>query len=380
MKIAKQLARSLVILTFVPLAYAQSMSGWLGDLPVEKDYRLRRISSYDRSGGSDDFRPLEPGQTLTLLDEKGPGQISHIWITEDSSERYHLKKLVLRMYWDDEHDPSVEAPLGDFFGLGNGDYFMYQSAPLAVGSEKALNCFFPMPFNKAARITLTNEGVGKVGAVYYNIDMRAYSKPFPPDTFYFHAQYRQCAPCKGWDWEWDGDPGWDGPKVYATKNLDFEGNYVFLEAKGRGHFVGVTQSVFQNQDCWWGEGDDMIFVDGEKLPSINGTGSEDYYLGAWNFRGGPTNYLLFGNPVVGEGFYAGSRWSVYRFHLDSPIPFTQSIRVTIEHGQANHRSDNYFSVAYWYQAEPHAAFPPLPPVDARLPRIYPVGGPGNVQK
>jgi hypothetical protein len=162
-------------------------------------------------------------------------------------------------------------------------------------------------------------------------------------------------------------------------NLEGEGNYVFLQAKGRGHFVGVTHSIFQNQDDWWGEGDDMIFVDGERLPSINGTGSEDYYLGAWGFDAGATNYLLFGDPVAG-GYNAGARWSVYRFHLDSPIPFTQSIRVTIEHGHANHRSDNYFSVAYWYQAEPHAPFPPLPPVDTRLPRLYPVGGPGNMPK
>jgi len=123
----------------------------------------------------------------------------------------------------------------------------------------------------------------------------------------------------------------------------------------------------------------MIFVDGEKRPSINGTGSEDYYLGAWGFAGGPSSYLLFGVPVTG-GYIAGSRSSVYRFHLDAPIPFKESIRVTIEHGHANHRSDNFFSVAYWYQAEPHAPFPPLPAVDARIPRIYPVGGPGNAGK
>jgi hypothetical protein len=345
-------------------------------LAVEKAYRLKRISSYDRSGGNADYRATEPGQTLTLLDEKGPGEISHIWITLDSPEKYYLKKLVLRMYWDGEHDPSVEAPLGDFFGLGNGDYFMYQSLPLAVGSGQALNCFFPMPFNSAARITVTNEGTQKVATFWYNIDMRVCSKPLSPDTFYFHAQYRQCTPCQGWtsDWRSNGDL-----KVNNKLNLEGEGNYVFLEAKGRGHFVGVTQSILQNQDDWWGEGDDMIFVDGERLPSINGTGSEDYYLGAMGFSGGASNYLLFGVPVVG-GFNAGARWSVYRFHLDSPIPFTQSIRVTIEHGHANHRSDNYFSVAYWYQAEPHAPFPPLPPVDIRLPRMYAVGGPGNVPK
>lgn len=355
---------------------AQSLSGWLGDLIKPKDYTLKRISSYDRTGANDDFRPIAPGETLTLLDEKGPGEISHLWITIASPERYHLKKLVLRMYWDGESEPSVEAPIGDFFGLGNGEYFQYQSLPLAVGSVKALNCFFPMPFNKSAKITVSNEGKLKVGSFYYNIDLRAYAKPFPAETYYFHAQYRQCAPCQGWtnDWKSNGDP-----KVGDKPNLDGEGNYIFLEATGRGHFVGVTESIFQNQDDWFGEGDDMIFVDGEKLPSINGTGSEDYYLGAWGFDGGPFNYLLFGEPVFG-GFNAGGRWSLYRFHLDSPIPFTQSIRVTIEHGHANHRSDNFFSVAYWYQAEPHGAFPPLPPVETRIPRIYPVGGPGNAGK
>jgi hypothetical protein len=366
----------LAIFLLASSGFSQSLSGWLGDLPQPKDYSLKRISSWDRTGANADSRPIAPGQVLTLLEEKGPGEISHIWITISSPEKYHLKKLVLRMYWDGESEPSVEAPIGDFFGLGNGDYFLYQSLPLAVGSAKALNCFFPMPFKDSAKITVTNEGALTVDDFYYNIDMRVYAKPLPADTFYFHAQYRQCTPCKGWtnDWASNGDE-----KVDKKPNLDGEGNYLFLEAAGRGHFVGVTQSILQNQDDWWGEGDDMIFVDGEKRPSINGTGSEDYYLGAWGFEAGASNYLLFGVPVMG-GYSAGARWSVYRFHLDSPIPFTKSIRVSIEHGHANHRSDNFFSVAYWYQSEPHAKFPPLPSVDARIPRIYPVGGPGNAGK
>ncbi len=376
MRTLKGTAFLLVIVFAVPIAWAQSFSGWQDELPAPKHYRLKRISSADPTGGNADFRTIEPGDTLTLVDEKGPGLISHIWVTIGSDEPYHLKKLVLRMYWDDEREPSVETPIGDFFGLGNGDYFVYQSLPLAVGSAKALNSFFPMPFNKSARITMTNQGMQKVQSFYYNVDVRVYDRPLAPDTFYFHAQYRQCTPCQGWtnDWNSNGDP-----KVNDRKNLDGEGNYVFLEAAGRGHFVGVTQSVFQNQDDWWGEGDDMIFVDGEKLPSINGTGSEDYYLGAWGFAGEPFTYLLFGAPIVGKNV-AGSRSSVYRFHLDSPIPFTKSIRVTIEHGNANHRSDNFFSVAYWYQAEPHAKFPVLPSVEDRLPRIYPTGGPGNAGK
>jgi hypothetical protein len=157
-------------------AFAQTplgLSGWITSLSQPKDYVLKRISSWDRSGANADYRPLEPGQTLTLLDEKGPGEISHVWITINSSESYHLKKLVLRMYWDGESEPSVEAPIGDFFGLGNGEYFMYESLPLSVGSVKALNSFFPMPFNKSARITVTNEGSKQVGSFFFNIDMRA---------------------------------------------------------------------------------------------------------------------------------------------------------------------------------------------------------------
>jgi hypothetical protein len=135
-------------------------------------------------------------------------------------------------------------------------------------------------------------------------------------------------------------------------------------------------SVLQNQDNWWGEGDDMFFIDGEKTPSIVGTGSEDYFLGAWDFGGEPFSYQLYGAPVVGEEL-AGSRSSVYRFHLDQPIPFSKSFKATIEHGNANHRSDNFSSVAYWYQAEPHAPFPVLPFVQDRLPKLEPTGGPGN---
>ena len=354
---------------------AQDRAGWLSSLPEAKDYVQKRTSSYDRSGSNADARPIAPGETLTLLDEAGPGEISHIWVTIAAEDPNHLKALVLRMYWDGEAAPSVETPIGDFFGLGLGDYFLYESLPLSVGSNKALNCYFPMPFQKHARITVTNEGGGKVHAFYFNIDHRAYSKPLPADQLYFHAQYRQAAPAHGWmnEWKDNGDP-----RVNDGKNLDGKGNYVWMEATGRGHFVGVTMSILQNQDYWWGEGDDMFFVDGESTPSINGTGSEDYFLGAWGFAG-PFAYAQSGAPVKGAEV-AGSRTTVYRFHLDSPITFTKSLRATIEHGHANHRSDNFFSVAYWYQTEPHGAFPVMPSLEQRLPRIHPVGGPGNAGK
>ena len=369
--------RLAVLLAFsaltIPL-FSQDTSTWLSSLPEAKDYVQHRSSSYDRSGGNADARTVAPGETLTLLDDAGPGIVSHVWVTIATDDPDHLKALVLRMYWDGEATPSVEAPIGDFFGLGLGEYHLYQSAPLQVGSDKALNCFFPMPFQKHARVTVTNEGAIKTDAFYFNIDYRVYSKPLPADQLYFHAQYRQAAPAQGTTNQWKSNGDMDD-----KKNLNGEGNYVWLEATGRGHFVGVTMSVLQNQDKWWGEGDDMFFVDGEKLPSINGTGTEDYFLGAWDFGGHPFAYQLYGAPVVGSEL-AGGRSSVYRFHLDSPIPFTKSLRATIEHGHANHRSDNYYSVAYWYQTEPHAPFPALPSLEQRIPRIYPVGGPGNAGK
>jgi D-arabinan exo alpha-(1,3)/(1,5)-arabinofuranosidase (non-reducing end) len=372
----RKLMFSLVAFLLAAPALAQDLSGLMSSLANPHDYVLKRVSSYDRSGGNADMRKIGAGETLTVFEESGPGVITHIWFTIASPENAHLKKLVLRMFWDNESTPSVETPIGDFFGLGLGDYFMYQSFPLAVGSARALNSFFPMPFQKMAKITVTNEGKLPVDAFYFNIDYRAYKSALPAGTLYFHAQYRQATPNQGWTNQWQSN---GETLVDSRPNLTGEGNYVWLEATGRGHYVGVTMSVLQNQDQWWGEGDDMFFIDGEKLPSINGTGSEDYFLGAWDFGNQPFSYGLFGAPVKGDEV-AGSRSSVYRFHLDSPIPFTRSIRATIEHGHANHRSDNYFSVAYWYQTEPHGPFPPLPPVDQRLPKLFPVGGPGNAGK
>ena len=363
----------LLCVAFSCTAHAVAQVQSLDSLISPQNYQLKRISSYDRTGANADAVPIAPGETITLMDQAGPGIITHVWFTIASPEAMHLKKLVLRMYWDGETTPSVEAPIGDFFGLGLGQYFKYESAPLSVASDKALNCFFEMPFPRRARITVTNDGKEKVNSFYFNIDYRAYAAPLAKDTLYFHAQYRQATPNKGWtnNWTSNGDP-----LVNDKKNVTGEGNYVWMEAKGSGHFVGVTMSVLQNQDGWFGEGDDMFFIDGETTPSINGTGTEDYFLGAWDFGTHPFSYSTYGAPVTGEEL-AGGRTSLYRFHLDSPIPFTKSLKATIEHGHANVRSDNFFSVAYWYQTEPHAPFPKLPAVEDRLPKLFPTGGPGN---
>ncbi len=367
---------SLFLAVAARIAFVQLPSGaqnWMPDPTRQQTYTLHRSSSREATGANADARTITPGQTLTVLDANGPGMISHIWFTLDDGEPYALKRIVLRIYWDEETSPSVEAPIGDFFGLGNGVYVRWESLLLSAGADKALNSYFPMPYAHHARITVTDEGKHALSHIYWNIDYRDYPQPPPKDTLYFHAEYRQAQPNHGWTGNWyeNGDP-----IVNYHRNLDGKDNYEWFEAKGHGQFVGVTMSILQNQDGWWGEGNDMFQIDGD-APTIVGTGSEDYFLGSWDF-GGPQDFLLHGAPMVGKEL-AGERWSAYRFHLDSPIPFTQSMRASIEHGHANHRSDNFYSVAYWYQAEPHLAFPPLPDVDERIPTLQFVGGPGNAK-
>ena len=335
-----------------------------------RNYKTRRSSSWDRTGGNNDAVPVDPGKAATLLDVSGAGIVTHLWFTINSPDPMHLKSLVLRAWWDGEAAPSVEVPIGDFFGLGLGEYFVYQSALLAVAPIKAMNAYFQMPFAQSARLTLTNEGKVRTDNLYFAVDYVTLTS-LPSDLGRFHAQYRQAAPCKGWTNDWSNEYS---EKINDHKNLSGEGNYVFLEAEGKGHFVGVTHAVLQNQDGWFGEGDDMIFIDGDSMPTINGTGTEDYYNGAWDFGGQPFAYPHNGAPYMVDPERIGGRYCLYRWHIESPITFEKSIKVTIEHGHANNRSDDFYTTAYWYQTEPHAAFPPLPPPEARVPRLFAVGG------
>jgi D-arabinan exo alpha-(1,3)/(1,5)-arabinofuranosidase (non-reducing end) len=382
-RLARPLLVALAGCALAAPAGAQSPRHELDNLPFLRSYVSARVSSADPTGGNDDGNgrhPIEPGETRTLAALDGPGIITHMWFTIATRDRWHLKNLVLRIYWDAEATPSVETPIGDFFGLGLGKYFLYESGPLSVGSQKALNSYFPMPFRRSARITVTNDGDLATSSFYYNIDYEKHQS-LPDDMGYFHAQYRQAAPFHGWtdDWTRNGDT-----LVDRRPNRTGEDNYLILDARGHGHFVGVTESILQNQGDWWGEGDDMFVIDGAPLPQINGTGSEDYYLGAWCYGGcgidpfgskRPTfAYQRYGNPMNG-GDDRGAGWMVYRFHTDSPVVFQKSLRFSIEAGHANHRSDNYYTVAYWYQDEPHLAFPTLPPAADRIPRVRNTGGP-----
>jgi len=229
---------------------------------------------------------------------------------------------------------------------------------------KALNAYFKMPFATAAKITVSNEGAARVRSLYFAIDYGTLAI-LPDGVGRFHAQYRQAAPCKG--------------VVSDGKNLSGKDNYVFLEAAGKGHFEGVTQAVVQNEVGWFGEGDDMIFVDGDTMPTINGTGSEDYFNGAWGYGGQQFANMHQGVPYTADPEHIGGRYCQYRFHTEGPIAFEKSIKVTIEHGTANDRSDDFYSTAYWYQTEPHAAFPALPAAADRAPKVYAVGGAKGAQ-
>jgi hypothetical protein len=319
------------------------------NLATPPDYTTHRVSSHDREGGNQDWISIEPGETKTLAELDGPGAITHLWNTVDA-EIYYPRLMVLRFYWDGQATPSVEVPLGDFFGVGHGLNIPFQSLPVAVSSEgRARNCYWFMPFQRSAKITLTHEGFQPVSKFYYYIDYRRYTQP-QPDPLYFHAQYRQATP--------------NPPINLSGKNTDGKANYLLLETQGRGLYVGSLLSVQLNADGWFGEGDDMFFIDGESTPSLIGTGTEDYFNDAWGFRA--FSFPYHGVPLW-EGYQKGHRATAYKWHLHDPVAFSQSLRATVEHGHANDRQDDFYSVAYWYQTLPSPEPPALPgPLD-RLP-------------
>lgn len=361
--------------------------------------RSLRQSSWDRSGGNRDYVRIDENEEKLIFDARGPGQIAHIWCTFSAPEEYAFRRILIRMYWDEESEPSVEAPIGDFFGVGHGVASHYQSLPLNMvaaqgGPQKnaAMNCFFQMPFARRARVTVVNQCGGEISNFYYYVDYRQLPET-PGEALYFHAHWRRQNPTDG---TLDmaalkaAHAEFEGPirEVSALKNLSGEGNYVILDAQGAGHYVGCNLSIDHINPVpnvtWFGEGDDMIFVDGETWPpSLHGTGTEDYFCTAWDYPSLKYDGLYHGislaEPVRVSGAWetpgtwgAGSfgysgKWTTYRFHIEDPVIFEKSIRVTIEHGHANSLSNDYASTAYWYQTEPHAPLPPMPDVSLRLP-------------
>lgn len=347
--------------------------GSLSQLARIVDARSKRISSYDRSGGNDDFIGIAPGETLVLGSIGGAGIVKHIWITVSTQDPLFRRNLVLRMFWDGQEHPSVEAPLGDFFGNGWGMKYNFISLPLAVAPKEgnALVCYFPMPFGNGARIEVENQSDIRVDSFYYYLDYEEHNS-IPDEMGRFHAWYHQELTAPQSD-SGDVENEWQIFESFANNPSDGD-NYLFCEPEGRGHFVGVNYYINCPTPVWYGEGDDMFLVDGEPWPgSAHGTGTEDYFNQSWC----PDEHYC--HPYFGTARAPGrendsprfgwlGRTHVYRFHLEDPIRFKKSLRASIEHGHANCLTLELASVAYWYQTLPSKPFPPLPSALERVPR------------
>ncbi len=337
------------------------------------DARSKRISSYDRAGGNGDNIKIAGGETAVLAEMKGAGIVKHIWITISSKDEMHRRNLVLRMYWDGQDHPSVEAPIGDFFGQGWGMKYNFISLPLAAAPAdgNALVCYFPMPFGNGARITVENQSETPVDAFYYYVDYEEHAT-IGADQGRFHAWYNQeLTQPEGDDSDTENEWTIFGP--FPNNPTDVH-NYVFTQPEGAGHYVGVNYYINCPTPIWYGEGDDMFLVDGEAWPgSAHGTGTEDYFNQSWC----PDEHYC--HPYFGTARAPGrlndsarcgwlGRTHVYRFHLEDPIRFKKSLRASIEHGHANCLTLELSSVAYWYQTLPSKPFPTLPSAEARQPR------------
>jgi hypothetical protein len=292
---------------------------------------------------------IKAGTTFTLAEITGSGAIQHIWMTPTGNWRCSI----FRIYWDDEAEPSVEVPVGDFFGQGWGEYAALASLPIAVNPGSAFNSYWVMPYRKKCKITMENID-DKDMTLYYQIDYTV--TKVPDDAAYFHAQFRR------------------------TNPLKYKDVYTLVDGvKGQGQYVGTYMAWGVRNRGWWGEGEIKFYLDGDKdFPTIAGTGTEDYFCGSYNFENRKTReYQIFNTPYTGlhqvikpDGVYQSQqRFGLYRWHITDPIRFKQDLRVTIQAlgWKSNAQPSEYLplqddisSVVYWYQTEPHAKFPTLP--------------------
>jgi hypothetical protein len=294
--------------------------------------------------------------TFTIAEITGPGAIQHIWMTPTGNWRYSI----LRFYWDDETTPSVEVPVGDFFCMGWGKFAPVTSLAVVVNPGSGMNCYWPMPFRKKCRITMENIDNEDM-VLYYQVDYTL--TEIPKDAGYFHAQFRRVNP------------------------VPFKQNYVLVDSiRGKGQYVGTYMAYGSNKNGWWGEGEIKFYMDGDtQFPTINGTGTEDYFNGAYDFdsmqKGADgkmsSEYTVFSGPytgvpqvIRGDGHYEiAQRFGMYRWHIADPVRFEKDLKVTIQdlgwHADGRYMplQDDIASTVYWYQMEPHNPFPPLPAKD-----------------
>jgi Protein of unknown function (DUF2961) len=365
---------ALLILTVVALRGQQSNDA--PDRLFDNLYRLRdtktaRISSYDRTGGNFDWITIAPGETKTLAEISGAGVIRRFYVAPYSLDRMRYRKLVLRMYWDGQKDPCVEVPIGDFFGAGLGTLRYIHSLVVDINPGfrgwdfDGLVSYFPMPFEKGARITLENDGDVKGFRLWYHIEYETFADgKLPPNSGRFHAQWRRVAKT----------PVRAGALKNSTlgnatdKNTTGNDNYVILDTVGRGTYVGLFLTVDNIAGGWYGEGDDMIFIDGEKWPpTYPGTGHEEVFN--WGCCPNAESFGLYTGFYLIENLNGdfGGKNQMYKFYINDPVRFQKSIRVTLEHGHDNNFENDYTTTAFWYQEDPHKEFPALPAAKDRLP-------------
>ena len=345
----------------------------LNDLSRIRNRKTGRSSSWDTTGRNGDAWMIQPGETRVLADITGPGILTHLWMTQGD----HYRECLLKITYDDAKSPSVLVPLGDFFGLGHGIVNSYQSLLFTASTNSnnqfntgcALNCYVPMPFAKRAVVELVNQSK-EVHRQYFYVDYETYDGAPRHETGYFHAEFRRENPFGGWGHEIRVNT--PEANIANKGRLAWDNNYVILETKGRGHYIGCNLSVTNFQGTWWGEGDDMIWVDGYKWPpDLHGTGSEDYLNQAWGMqdnaflRNGSSIYET--NTIPGaSGRAHGGYQTSYVLHIENPVRFEKEIKVTIEHGHGNHLRNEMSSVAYWYAGKPTRAKTP-PSVAKRMP-------------
>jgi hypothetical protein len=332
------------------LLFSQNLGNEMYQLSqLKNNVRSRQVSSYDRTGGNGDcLSGIKDGEKVTIFDVKGAGVINRIWITiAPGAQQLNRNNIMMRMYWDGNTFPSVESPIGPFFGNGWDESYNFVSVPLAVspGAGKSYVCYFAMPFATGARMEIENQSGQKIDAFYFNIEYVEMPK-LPENSGRFHAWYNhevtEATPDGENEWGLLGEPG---------KNLTGKDNYLFADIKGKGQFVGVNYYVNCPSTMWYGEGDEMVFIDGETIPSFNGTGTEDFFNTSWCPKE-LYQHPYFGYPRVNNETGWLGHTHVYRFFIADPVFFDKSCRFTIEHGHNNNLTLDLASVAYWYQDSP----------------------------
>ena len=357
----------LLMLAFCATINAQNFTGEMYDLTkMRSGMKNKRISSTDPTNGNrDHLEPIQPGEKRVIANIPGAGVINHIWITMNPPPQDMSRNdIILRMYWDGNTYPSVESPIGPFFGQGWNEQYNYAAAPLSAGplNGTSMVSYFAMPFSNGAKLEVENQTDKVIHAFYFYVDYYEMAT-LPKDMGRFHAWYNHelTGALPEGETEWGLTGEW-------RPNTKPENNYTFIETTGKGHFVGINYYVHCPTPMWYGEGDDMWYIDGEKKPSLIGTGTEDFFNTSWCPKE-PYSHPYFGYPRVNNDVGWLGRTHVYRFFVNDPVFFEKSVKGTIEHGSNNNLTLDLATVAYWYQ-DKAVGLPKAPTKEQRKPKPF----------